>query len=249
MPYAPGGAGFVSAAPILRSRRARTPSGGPAGGRSPEAAATSPPPEWARRCASARPSPALRRGRTTPPRPIPRRRWERPGLRSEIAHPADPDPGFFQDFAAHRLFQGFAGLHVAGKAGIAAADPPAVAPQQAALAFDRQHDHDRIDPRIMMRPALRTLPPPPARRDRRRIAALGAKAVPRVPIEERTGFGQDGRVGSRDLGGKAADVGGEGVVFGLRRGGGRVERKMRPPPANAEQDQSGAAGDRRPPPR
>ena len=141
-------------------------------------------------------------------------RWKRPGLRGEIAHPPDANARFLEDLAPHRLLDRLARLHESGEAGEPGADPPPTAAEQAALALDREHDHDRVDARIMVRPAIRAAPPPSGRVDRARRPALRAKAVPRVPVEQRARLGED-----------------RGLAAGDRGGQGCGHRRSRPAPA------------------
>src|SRR3546814_14277168 len=66
-----------------------------------------------------------------------------------IANAARPDAGFLESLAAYRIFDRLARLHEAGQAGIHALLEMMTAPEQAAIPFDidRQHDDDRIGDR------------------------------------------------------------------------------------------------------
>ena len=65
-----------------------------------------------------------------------------------------------------------------------------VAPEQAALAVDHEHDRDRIGARKMLRHAGRAIAPPAALDRLRGRAAIRAEAVARMPAEQRLGFGE-----------------------------------------------------------
>ncbi len=156
-------------------------------------------------------------------------------------------PEFLEDFAPHRLLDRLTGLHESGETGETGPGPPPPAAEQAALALDRQHDHNRVDSRIMMGPAVRAAPPPSGRVDHARRAALRAKAMARVPIEQRARFGENRGLAAGDRGRQGADIDGLGLRSGQHRRRAGIEREMSPSVADPEQNQRGAGIDRPPP--
>src|SRR5687767_12320782 len=84
------------------------------------------------------------------------RHRERPRLRAEIFHLAADDAGLLQRLAPRRFLDALAGLDEARKARPHVGDEAPGAPEQAALAVDRQHDHHRIGARKMLDLAGRT---------------------------------------------------------------------------------------------
>src|SRR5271156_4827893 len=72
---------------------------------------------------------------------------ERPWLRGEVLHRAAGDSGFLPDFAPDRSLDGFSWLDEPGQSRIHALREPRLAAEQASVAFDREHDDDRIGAR------------------------------------------------------------------------------------------------------
>jgi hypothetical protein len=64
------------------------------------------------------------------------------------------------------------------------------AAEHATLARDREHDHDRIRAGEMLRPARRAIAPPAALDQIGRGPASRAKAMPRMPVEQRLALGE-----------------------------------------------------------
>ena len=64
------------------------------------------------------------------------------------------------------------------------------AAEQAVVAVDRQHDHDRIGARKMLGLAGRAVALPAGLRDVGRRAAIRAEAMPRMPVQQRLGLGE-----------------------------------------------------------
>ena len=153
---------------------------------------------------------------------------ERPGLRGEIAHAAADDAGFLEGFPPHRILDRFARLDEAGEARPHAALETVRAAEQAAVAGDRQHDHDRIGAREMLGLAGRAIAPPAGLRprwSRRRNSSRsgGAHASAAAPCLRRAAA--DDRASTRPLHRDRAQIGDDEVVAGLERlGGGGVER-------------------------
>ena len=70
--------------------------------------------------------------------------------------------------------------------------------EQAMVAVEREHDRDRIGARKMLRLALRAIAPPAALRRFRRCPAIGAEAMPRMPVQQRLGLGERRQMVGRD---------------------------------------------------
>ena len=115
---------------------------------------------------------------------------ERPGLRGEIGDLAAADSRLLEDFAAHRILDRLARFEKAGEARIHRLGEARLAPEQAIVAIDRQHDDDRIGARKMLRLADVAFAPPARRRDARHRAAIGAMAVAHMPIHQRLGLAE-----------------------------------------------------------
>jgi len=79
------------------------------------------------------------------------RRWKRPRLRGEISYAPAGDAGLLEHFAPHRFLDGFPRLGEAGKARPHGRRETPRAAKHAAFAQDREHDHDRIGAREMLR--------------------------------------------------------------------------------------------------
>src|ERR1041384_1397988 len=71
------------------------------------------------------------------------RHRERPGLRREVLHAPADDAGFLQRLAPRRFFDALARLDEACEARPHIGDEASGTAHQAAVAVDRQHDHDR----------------------------------------------------------------------------------------------------------
>ena len=102
-----------------------------------------------------------------------------------------------------------------------------LAAEQAALAVDRQHDDDRVGAREMLRRAGRAIAPPTGVDDAGRLAAMGAKTMPRVPMQQRLRLGDRRLVLGRDeaLGCDRTQVGDEERFVRLQGlGGTRLDR-------------------------
>ena len=118
------------------------------------------------------------------------RHRERPGLRGEILHARRRRCRLPQRLAPRRVLDAFARLDEARKARPHVGDEAPRAPEQAVVAVDREHDHDRIGAREMLDLALGHSRFQPACDDVGRRAAIRAEAVPRMPGEQRLGFGE-----------------------------------------------------------
>ena len=118
------------------------------------------------------------------------RRRKRPRLRREIFHAADSDADFFQHFAAHRFLDRFAGLGKAGETRPHGRRETRRAAEHAALAGNRQHDDDRIGAGKMLGFARRAIAPPAGLNDFGLGAAIRTVRMPRMPAEQRLGFGE-----------------------------------------------------------
>ena len=75
---------------------------------------------------------------------------ERPGLAGVIDDAAEPDAGFLQRLAPHRVLDRLARLDEAGERRIHAGHEMRAAAEQAALARHRQHDRHRVGARKML---------------------------------------------------------------------------------------------------
>src|SRR6516162_8525008 len=113
-----------------------------------------------------------------------------PGLRGEITHASANDAGLFARFPPHGVFDRLPGLDETGEARPHAGLKAMRAAENAALARDRQHDHDRIRAGKMLRPARGAITPPAGFDEVGRGPAVGAKAMTRMPVEERFALGE-----------------------------------------------------------
>src|SRR6202035_3992832 len=125
-------------------------------------------------------------------------RRKRPWLRGEIAYPPDLNARFLEDFATHSLLQSLARFHETGETRESSPGAPVAAAQQAPLAPDREHDHDRVDARKVVRLAIGAMPHPAARDDSARRAALRAVAVPGMPVDQGARLGENCRLAAVD---------------------------------------------------
>jgi hypothetical protein len=73
---------------------------------------------------------------------------------------------------------------------------------------------------------------------------LGAEPVPRMPVDQRAGFGQDRRFAAGQQRREAARIDRLAVVAGPDLGWARVDREIRPAAAEAQENQRRAALDR-----
>ena len=129
------------------------------------------------------------------------RHRERPGLRAEIVDPAADDAGFLQRLAPHRVLDRSRPARRSRRGTTTwSATKRAGAAEQAALAVDRQHDHDRIGAREMLGLAVRAVALPAAfdhvasaRRNSRRSGDARASAAPPWPRRAAA----DGRASTR----------------------------------------------------
>src|SRR6516162_3492929 len=113
-----------------------------------------------------------------------------PGLGGEIAHASANDTGLFARSPPHGIFDRFPGLDETGEARPHAGLKSIRAAEDAALARDCKHDHDRIGAGEMLGAAGRAIASP-ARFDQiGGGAAIRAKAMARMPVEERLAFGE-----------------------------------------------------------
>src|SRR4029077_12117793 len=80
-----------------------------------------------------------------------------PRLRGEVAHAPANNPGLLARFAPHGVFDRLPRLDKAGEARPHAWLKAIRTAEHAALAGHRQHDHDRIRARKMLRPAYRAI--------------------------------------------------------------------------------------------
>src|SRR5262245_48719748 len=164
-------------------------------------------------------------------------RRKRPGLRRQVAHAPAADARLFAHLAAHGLLERLARLDEAGEAREPGARPPPVAAEQAAPAVDREHDHHGIGTREVRGLAVRAASHPTGRCDPGRRAALGAEAVPGVPVEERARLREDRRLARPDLRSERAHVDQLGVAVGRDARAGRIDREVCAPVAETEEDQ------------
>ena len=163
------------------------------------------------------------------------------GCARQVPHAPAADSSLLVDLAAHGLFQRLARLHETGEAGEAAARALAIPAEQGALTADREHDDDRIGAREVRCAAIGAAPHPAGRYHPGRRSALGAEAMPRVPVDQRAGLGEDRRLAGRDRRGEGAHVDQLGVDVRRGAGAARVDREVRAPVVvDAEQDQEGA---------
>ena len=113
-----------------------------------------------------------------------------PGLRGQVDDARAGDAGLLADLAPHRVLDRLAGLEKPGQRRIHARREAGLAPDQAALAVDGQHDHDRVDARKMLCVAGRAFAPPAGGGDLAPGPAIGAEAVAVVPVEHGLGAAQ-----------------------------------------------------------
>src|SRR6516162_3532630 len=113
-----------------------------------------------------------------------------PGLRGEIAHASANDASFFARFPPHGIFDRLPGLDKPGEARPHAGLETIRAAEHAALARDRKHDHDRVGAREMLRAAGRAIASPAGFDEIGRGPAIRAKAMARMPVEERFAFSE-----------------------------------------------------------
>src|SRR5215472_5826433 len=113
-----------------------------------------------------------------------------PGLGSEIAHASANDAGLFARFPPHGIFDRLPGLDEPGEAGPHAGLKTVRAAEHAALARDRKHDHDRVGAGKMLGAAGRTVASPTGLDQIGGGPAIRAKAMARMPVEERLAFGE-----------------------------------------------------------
>src|SRR5262245_11227606 len=113
-----------------------------------------------------------------------------PGLRGEIAYASANDAGLFARFPPHGIFDRLPGLDESGEARPHAGLETIRAAEHAALARDRKHDHDRVGAREMLRAAGRAIASPAGFDALGRRPAIPAKAMARMPVEERLAFGE-----------------------------------------------------------
>ena len=170
-------------------------------------------------------------------------RRERPRLRGQVAHAPAADARLLAHLAAHGLLRRLARLDEAGEAREPGARAPAVAAEQGPLAADGEHDHHGIGAREVRGPARRAVPLPAGRRHPGRRSALGAEAMSGVPVEQGAGLGEDRRLAGGDRRGEGAHVDQLGVDVGRDVRSGRIDREVRAPVAEAEEDQRRARVD------
>src|SRR5262249_1700707 len=108
----------------------------------------------------------------------------------EIAHTSADDAGLFAGFAPHGIFDRLPGLDEPGEAGPHAGLKTMRAAEHAALARDREHDHDRVGAGEKLGAAGRTAAYPTPFDEVGRGPARRAKAMARMPVEERLAFGE-----------------------------------------------------------
>src|SRR5262249_61559018 len=118
------------------------------------------------------------------------RHRERPGLRGEIADATAHDAGLLLHLAPHRLLDVLARLDEAGEARPHRRGEACRAPEQAVLALDRQHDHDRVGAGKMLDLAGWALTLPAALDSIGGRPAVGAKERARVPGGQTLGLEQ-----------------------------------------------------------
>jgi hypothetical protein len=133
---------------------------------------------------------------------------KRPGLGGKIIHPPADDANLLADFAADRILERLAGLHKPGETGPHGVGKSARAAEHAIAAIDRQHDDDGIGAGKMRGRAGRAIAPPAALGWLSGGAAVGAKPVARVPMQQRLGLGERGQMigGDQSLHGNGAQI-------------------------------------------
>jgi peptidase M20/M25/M40-like protein len=174
-------------------------------------------------------------------------RRKRPRLGGEVADAPTMYAGLLADLAADCVLQCLTRFHEPGKAGKSRAGAAAATAEQGTLASDREHDHDRVDARKVMRLAGRAVSRPTTRHRLARRPALRAKAVPRVPIDDRARLGQYCCLGSSDQRRQGADIDVFGHWVGRQVGARRVECEMGSPLGDAQEDEGCPRRDRFPP--
>src|SRR3546814_5518867 len=129
------------------------------------------------------------------------RRLERPSLRAESVHLADPDTDLLVDLARDRFLQAFAVLDEAGERRVHARPEIVRAPEQAHVPLHHQHDDGRVGTREMLRAAgtVGAGPLVPGMGYLGRAAADAAEAVLAVPVHPSPRVGENGTLGARGI--------------------------------------------------
>ncbi len=112
----------------------------------------------------------------------------------------------FQRLARHRFFYGFAWFDEASESRVHPARPSTLPTQQAFVARHRQHDHDWINARKMLRLARRALALPACLHDDARRAAIGAEAMAGMPFEYALRGTEDRQTVSRQNGAERTQI-------------------------------------------
>ena len=170
---------------------------------------------------------------------------KRPWLRGKIAHAAANDAGFFARFPPHGVFDRLPRLDEAREARPHAGLEAVRAAEHATLARDRKHDHHRIGAGEMRRAAGGTIAPPAAFDDFGRGPARGAKAMARMPVEQRLAFRERGKMIGFDQAAHRdrAQIGYDEFVTRLERLRGlRLERNRESRRAVAETEKNDLGG-------
>ena len=110
------------------------------------------------------------------------RRGEGPGLAAQVADVGDVDAGLLLEFARDRRLDRFARLDEAGQRRIAARRIMRLAAEQQPAVMLGEHDHDRVDARIMFGAAVAAPARPAAAVGLGRWSADRAKAMAAVPV-------------------------------------------------------------------
>jgi len=139
---------------------------------------------------------------------------EGPGLACSVADGVDPDAGFLVQFAGDGFFQRFAGLHESGKRREETGREVRAAADQGHPVFFGEHDDHRVDTREMFGSAAVALAAVTGLFRAGGCTAIGAKAVPAVPIENGARLRDDGGAaicqhcaGSTGICGDAGEIG------------------------------------------
>src|SRR5438067_837396 len=105
-------------------------------------------------------------------------------------HWPDTDSSLFENLAPHGLLDGFPRLQKSRERGIHALSEPGLPPEQAAVPVDHEHDDNRVRAGKMLSLAGSAFPPPATCGNLRLSAAIGAEAVPVVPVQQALGLRQ-----------------------------------------------------------
>ena len=173
-----------------------------------------------------------------------------PGLAHIVADIVAAHAGFLEDFAAHRVFDGFRRFYKAGQARPHPGRKMLLPAEQAFVAARHQHDHHRVGAREMLGLAVWAIAAPAALRHGGAGAAIGAVAVALIPADQRFGGGDRRQLLRRDhaLHHQAAQIGQQrigtaGELFGRGRRHAHAEQR-RAVVAQPEKHRAGIGAER-----